>query len=53
MLLLLEQDKLSKCSGAANGLEQMADRAAAVLQSTLADIDRAAAPPSGVVVRLV
>jgi len=49
MWLLLEQDKTVEMQRSRERLEQFADRAAAVMQSKLADLDRAVEPPSGVV----
>jgi signal transduction histidine kinase len=49
MWLLLQQDKTVETQRRRERLEQMADRIAAVMQSTLADLDRAAEPPAGVV----
>jgi signal transduction histidine kinase len=47
--LLLQQDKTVEMQRRRDRLEQLTDRAAAVMQSALADLDRAATPPSGVV----
>src|SRR5262245_30417969 len=48
--LLLQQDKAVEMQRRQQRLEQSADRAAAVMQAALADLDRASDPPPGVLI---